>query len=93
LWFQRLQLLIDGLPARTMIYPGDQLENPVKLGLDSSVYVPADNLTVVDLKGTSNLKRYTPYYGTSVLAHGCATVPQNVFAPWLFIKWILHGAG
>jgi hypothetical protein len=49
LWFQRLQLLIDGLPART----GDQLENPVKLGLDSSVYVPADNLTVVDLKGTS----------------------------------------
>jgi hypothetical protein len=53
LWFQRLQLLIDDLLARVMIYPGDQLENPVKLGLDSSVYVPADNLAVVHLKGTS----------------------------------------
>jgi hypothetical protein len=80
--------------AHLMIYPGDQLESPVKPGLDSSVPVRG----ILDLptwpyrfngvhastwEGTSRI-------GTSVLARGRATVPRNI-CPVVSIKWILRG--
>jgi hypothetical protein len=40
-----------------MIYPGDQLENPVKLGLDSSVYVLCRQPDRRRLKGYVNLEK------------------------------------